>query len=392
MLPNLVRTRCLFLLPTLLGLPVQSMSAPTLAGITHASFGKTRGGENVELYVLTNHRGMVAKIMTYGATVTELHTPDGDGKLDDIVLGFDTLQGYLGSNNPYFGAIVGRVGNRIAKGRFTLNGQTYQLATNNGPNHLHGGLKGFDKVIWNAQVLPGTSSSSGERKEPVVKFSYLSKDGEEDYPGNCHVEVTYTLTDANELRIDYSVATDRDTPVNATNHSYFNLAGPEHGDILNHELMLAADRYTPVDATLIPTGEIAPVAGTPMDFRHSTRIGTHIQEVGGRPIGYDHNYVVNSGGGRLGLVARVHEPTSGRTMEVFSTEPGVQFYSGNFLDGTITGKQGVVYRQYAGFALETQHFPDSINHPNFPSYVLKAGATYHSTTVYRFSATAARTQ
>ena len=312
-----------------------------------------------------------------GATVTELDTPDRIGRMDDVVLGFDTLDGYLGKE-PFFGAIVGRVGNRIARGRFTLDGHAYQLATNDGPNHLHGGIKGFDKVVWDAEVVPGNA--------PSVRFTYLSKDGEEGYPGNCRVAVVYSITNSNELRIDYTVTPAADTPVNVTNHSYFNLGGPEKGDILGHVLTLNADRFTPVDATLIPTGELAPVEGTPMDFRLPTPIGEHIKEVGGNPVGYDHNYVVNGGGGRLALVASVYEPKSGRAMEVSSTEPGVQFYSGNFLDGTITGKKGVVYRQYWGLALETQHFPDSVNHPNFPSYVLKAGDTYRSTTIYRFAA------
>jgi aldose 1-epimerase len=296
--------------------------------------------------------------------------------MDDVVLGFPTLDGYLGKE-PYFGAIVGRVGNRIAKGRFTLGGKTYQLATNDGPNHLHGGNRGFDKVVWDAQAVPGDA--------PSVRFSYLSKDGEEGYPGNCQVTVVYTIANSNELRLDYTVTTDKDTPVNVTNHSYFNLGGPEKGDILGHVLTLNADKYTVVDSTLIPTGELRPVEGTPMDFRLPTPIGARIKEVGGSPVGYDHNFVINGGGGRLGLVATVFEPKSGRVMEVSSTEPGVQFYSGNFLDGTITGKKDVTYRQYWGLALETQHFPDAINQPNFQTDVLKAGDTYRSTTIYRFS-------
>jgi aldose 1-epimerase len=334
------------------------------------------GGKAVDLYVLTDSGGMVAKIMTYGATVTELDTPDRNGDFDDVVLGFPSLDGYLGKE-PYFGAIVGRVGNRIAKGRFTLNGKSYQLATNDGPNHLHGGNRGFDKVVWDAQAVPGDA--------PSVRFSYLSKDGEEGYPGNCQVTVVYTIANSNELRIDYTVTTDKDTPVNVTNHSYFNLGGPEKGDILGHVLTLNADRYTVVDSTLIPTGELRSVEGTPMDFRLPTPIGSRIKEVGGNPVGYDHNYVINGGGGRLGLVATVLEPRSGRAMEVSSTEPGVQFYSGNFLDGTITGKKDVTYKQYWGLALETQHFPDAINQPNFQTDVLKAGDTYRSTTIYRFS-------
>ncbi len=345
--------------------------------VSKTAFG-TAGGRAVDLYVLSNARGMVAKVTTYGATLTELDVPDRNGRLDDVVLGFDALGGYL-AKEPFFGATVGRVGNRIAKGRFTLDGKAYQLAVNDGPNHLHGGIRGFDKVVWDASEVP---SGLG----PAVAFTYLSRDGEEGYPGNCRVSVVYTLTDAGELRLEYTVTTDRDTPVNVTNHSYFNLAGPENGDILGHELMLDADRFTPVDATLIPTGELAPVAGTPMDFRRPTPIGAHIREVGGSPVGYDHNYVVKGGGGRLAQVATVLDPKSGRMMEVLSTEPGVQFYTGNFLDGTISGKKGVVYRQYQAFCLETQHFPDSVNHPNFPTYVLKAGDTYRSTTIYRFGA------
>jgi aldose 1-epimerase len=335
------------------------------------------GGVPVDLYVLTSSSGMVAKVMTYGATLQELDTADRNGNLDDVVLGFPSLDGYL-KKEPYFGATVGRVGNRIAKGRFTLDGQTYQLAQNDGPNHLHGGTKGFDKVVWSAEVVHGDT--------PAVKFTYLSKDGEEGYPGNLTASVTYSISNGNELRLDYSVTTDKATPVNVTNHSYFNLGGAEKGSILNHQLMLNADRYTPVDATLIPTGELKSVEGTPMDFRKWTPVGARLKDVGGNPVGYDHNYVINGGGGKLGLVGGVYEPASGRAMEVSSTEPGVQFYSGNFLDGTLTGKKGVVYNQYWGIALETQHFPDSVNHPNFPSYVLKPGDTYTSTTIYRFAA------
>jgi aldose 1-epimerase len=352
-------------------------AAPAAASIDKAPFG-TVDGKQVDIYTLTNANGMVAKIMNYGATLTELDVPDRNGKLDDVVLGFDTLAGYL-QKEPYFGAIVGRVGNRIANGRFTLNGRTYQLATNNGKNHLHGGLKGFDKVVWDAKIA---SDASG----PAVELGYLSKDGEEGYPGNCSVKVVYGLTNSNELTINYTVTTDQDTPVNVTNHSYFNLGGPENGGILDHVIMIDADRYTPVDSGLIPTGELRAVAGTPMDFRQPTRIGAHIKEVGGNPVGYDHNYVINGGGGTLAPVATVTEPKSGRVMDVTSTEPGVQFYSGNFLDGTLTGKKGVVYNQYWGLALETQHFPDTPNQPNFPTDILEAGQTYHSETVYRFSA------
>lgn len=355
--------------------PVQTMST---GKIQKQSFGQTPDGKSVDLYVLNNAKGATCKVMTYGAIVTELQMPDRNGKFNDIVLGFDNLDGYL-KGHPYFGAIVGRVGNRIAKGQFTLNGVTYQLATNNGPNHLHGGLKGFDKVVWKGEPLQSAGAVG-------VRFSYLSKDGEEGYPGNLKAEVIYTLTDDNELRIDYTVTTDKDTVANVTHHGYWNLGGAENGGILKHELTLNADRFTPVDATLIPTGELKPVAGTVMDFTAPHEIGERIQQVGGNPVGYDHNYVLNGGGGKLDLVARVREPITGRTMEIWSTEPGVQFYSGNFLDGTLRGKKNVVYSQYHGFCLETQHFPDSINHPNFPTYVIKAGQTYRSTTIHKFSA------
>jgi aldose 1-epimerase len=373
-----MNTRTTFRLSTLvlaIGMAASAGGAAGSSTVEKVPFGRA-GGRAVDLYTLTNAGGMVAKVTTYGATLTELYAPDRSGKMGDVVLGFDNLDGYLGKE-PFFGATVGRVGNRIAKGRFTLDGKAYQLAVNDGPNHLHGGVRGFDKVVWDAKAVPGVGG-------PAVMFSYLSKDGEEGYPGNCSVTVVYTLTDAGELRLDYTVTTDRDTPVNVTNHSYFNLGGAENGDILDHELTIHADRFTPVDATLIPTGELRPVAGTPMDFRRPTPIGARIGEVGGNPVGYDHNYVVNGSGGKLAPVATVFEPRSGRVMEVSSTEPGVQFYTGNFLDGTITGKKGVAYRQHWALCLETQHFPDSVNHPNFPSYVLKAGATYRSTTTYRF--------
>ena len=342
------------------------------------SFGQTPDGKAVDLFVLTNAKGMVAKIMTYGAIVTELDTPDRNGKLNDIVLGFDNLDGYL-KGHPYFGAIVGRVANRIAKGKFTLNGVNYTLAVNNGPNALHGGLKGFDKVVWTAEPV--------QAKDGVaVKFTYLSKDGEEGYPGNLKVSVVFTLTEQNELRLDYTATTDKDTPLNISNHSYFNLGGAENGGILDHALTLNADKFTPVDATLIPTGELKPVAGTVMDFRAPHTIGERLKQVGGDPIGYDHNYVLNGGGKKLDFVGRVTEPTSGRIMDLYSTEPGVQFYSGNFLDGTLTGKKAAVYKQYHGFCLETQHYPDSINHPNFPNTVLKPGQAYTQTTIFKYSA------
>jgi aldose 1-epimerase len=297
------------------------------------------------------------------------------GKPGNVVLGFDNFDQYL-APNPYFGAIVGRVGNRIAKGQFKLNGVEYKLAINNGPNHLHGGLIGFDKVVWNAKPVASSEGLS-------VEFDYLSRDGEEGYPGNLSCKVVYSLTEDNCLKIDYTATSDKPTPVNLTNHSYFNLAGPGSGDILGHELKLVAQRYTPVDDTLIPTGEIASVKNTPMDFTKPVKIGARIDKVKG---GYDHNYVLDSGGSKTAvLAARVREEKTGRIMEVLTTQPGVQFYTGNFLDGTISGMGGPYKKQY-GFCLETQHFPDSVNHPNFPSIILEPGQTYRQTTIYKFSA------
>jgi aldose 1-epimerase len=348
-------------------------------GVRKAAFGQTKEGVAVEQYTLKNRHGMVAKVITYGATLTDLIVPDRQGKLGDVVLGYDKLEPYL-AGVPYFGATIGRVGNRIAKGRFTLNGQTYTLATNDGPNHLHGGKKGFDKVVWKAETVP---SKEGQ----AVKFTYHSPDGEEGYPGNLVATVVYTLTDANELRLDYTATTDKATPINLTNHSYFNLAGDGQGDILGHVLMLAADEFTPADATLIPTGELKPVKGTVFDFTTPTAIGARIAEVPiAPPIGYDHNFVLRKAAtpNGLRLAARVTEPKTGRTMEVRTTEPGIQFYSGNFLDGTLKSRSGVPYNKHAAFCLETQHFPDSINHPTFPSTVLEPGKTYKSTTIYKF--------
>jgi aldose 1-epimerase len=322
---------------------------------------------------------VVAKVITYGALLTELHVPDRDGKLADVALGFSKLEQYMG-DHPYFGATIGRVGNRIGKATFSLNSKTYTLAANNGPNHLHGGLKGFDKRVWKAQPVQVAGGAA-------VKFTYVSPDGEEGYPGTLTASVTYTLTDKNELRLDYVANTDQPTPVNLTNHTYFNLAGEGVGDIKGHELTLLADKFTPVDATLIPTGEIAPVKGTVMDFLRPTAIGARIEQVPGpAPVGYDHNYVLSSGGGVLALAATVKDPTSGRIMDVLTTEPGIQFYSGNFLDGTLTGKAGVKYQKHTGFCLETQHFPDSVNRANFPPTILQPDKTYKTTTVYRFSA------
>ncbi|HWQ55495.1 MAG TPA: aldose epimerase family protein [Bryobacteraceae bacterium] len=349
--------------------------------VNRQAFGKTAAGEQVELFTLTNGKGMEATITNFGAIVTSLKAPDRNGKYEDVVLGFDSLAGYTGTH-PYFGAVVGRYGNRIAKGRFTLDGAEYTLARNNGENHLHGGVKGFDKAVWKARDVSTADT-------PRLELSYVSKDGEEGYPGNLSVTVTYSVTAAGELRIDYSATTDKATVVNLTNHSYFNLAGQGNGDILKHQMMIYADRYTPVDAGLIPTGEPRKVEGTPFDFRKPVEIGARIGEKDEQLVrggGYDHNFVLNSGGGTLAPAGRVKEPGSGRVMEVLTTQPGVQFYTGNFLDGTLKGKGGKVYGHRYGFCLETQHFPDSPNRPAFPSVVLRPGEKYATTTVYRFSA------
>jgi aldose 1-epimerase len=348
------------------------------ASVRKMDFGKTPDGTPVELYVLTNANGLKAKVMTYGATLTELDVPDRDGQLGDVVLGFDDLEGYL-KGHPFFGSTVGRVANRIAKGKFTLDGKEYKLAVNNGPNSLHGGRKGFDKVVWKAEPVQKPDAAA-------VKFSFHSRDGEEGYPGNLDATVTYTLTNDNELRLDYTATTDKATPVNLTNHTYFNLAGIKDGNMLGHELMLEADKYTPTDDTLIPTGEIKPVRDTPLDFTTPHTIGSRIARLKGDPGGYDHNFVLGGGGKKLALAARVREPKTGRVMEMYTTEPGVQFYTGNFLDGKLKGKGGVVYAKHQAFCLEAQHFPDSVNHANFPSMILRPGKTYTQTTVYKFSA------
>jgi aldose 1-epimerase len=343
-------------------------------------FGALDDGTEVSLFTLTNENGISVSIANYGGIVTRLSVPDRDGNPGDIVLGHDSLGGYLGGH-PYFGAIVGRYGNRIAGGRFTLDGVEYELATNNGDNHLHGGVRGFDKVVWEAEPYR-------ESGEAGVKLAYVSADGEEGYPGLLAVTVTYALTDADELRIDYTAETNAPTVVNLTHHSYFNLAGHGAGDVLDHELLLFAGRFTPVDAGLIPTGELRSVDETPFDFRMPTVIGSRIDnrdeqlERGG---GYDHNFVFDTYDGRLRLAGRVYEPTSGRMMIVFTSEPGIQFYSGNFLDGSDVGKGGARYEQRSGFCLETQHFPDSPNRPEFPSTVLRPGERYQSTTVYQFT-------
>jgi aldose 1-epimerase len=340
-------------------------------------FGKTPSGETVELYTLKNAKGVEADISTYGGVIVSLKVPDRTGALGDIVLGFDDFNGYL-KPPPYFGALIGRYGNRIAHARFTLDGVEYKLAKNDGDNSLHGGTRGFDKVLWKAKPGPGQS----------LELTYLSKDGEEGYPGNLSVTVVYTLTDNNELKIDYTATTDKDTVLNLTNHSYFNLAGQGEGDILADQLTLNADRYTPVDKGLIPTGELRNVEGTPFDFRQphaiGERIGSNDEQIalGG---GYDHNFILNRTGDGLSLAAKVTEAKSGRVMEVLTTEPAIQFYTGNFLDGTLTGKGGKVYGRRSALCLETQHYPDSPNHPSFPSTELKPGGVYHTTTVYRFS-------
>lgn len=352
---------------------------PMSSSIAKAPFGKTADGAPVDIYTLKNAAGMEVHVITYGAIVQSLKAPGRGGQFADVVLGFDNMEGYLGKN-PYFGAIVGRYGNRIAKGKFKLDGKEYKLAVNDGENSLHGGLNGFNKALWTAREAPGT--------DPAVELTYVSKDGEEGYPGNLTQQVTYTLTAANELKIDYSATTDKDTVVNVTNHSYFNLAGQGEGDILGHQLQLSAAKFTPVDAGLIPTGELKSVEGTPFDFRQPTVIGARIDNVDEqlkRGKGYDHNFVVDGAAGTLRPAARVAEPNTGRVMEVSTTQPGVQFYTGNFLDGTNTGKGGKVYAHRSGFCLETQHFPDSPNHPDFPTATLKPGEEYKSTTVFKFS-------
>jgi aldose 1-epimerase len=356
-----------------------ALVAHAQATVTKASFGKTAAGENVDLYTLRNTKGVEATITNLGGIVVSLKVPDKNGKFDDVVLGFNDLDSYL-KPHPYFGALIGRYGNRIAKGRFTLNGVEYKLAVNNGENHLHGGIKGFDKVIW-------TGRESRTKAGPAVTLTYLSKDGEEGYPGNLNVTVVYTLTNNNELKIDYSATSDKDTVTNLTHHSYFNLAGEGNGDILNHQVLIRATRFLPTDAGSIPTGELRRVTGTPFDFLKLTAIGARInqdEEQLKLGNGYDHTWIINGRPGTLRLAAQAYEPTSGRRMQVWSTEPGMQFYTGNFLDGTLTGKAGKIYQRRSGFCFETQHYPDSPNQPAFPTTTLKKGTTYRSTTIYKF--------
>lgn len=338
--------------------------------------------DSIKLYTLQNDSGMTVKITNYGAIITSLVVPDRDGKLADVVLGYDRVEDYINAvDKPYFGAIVGRYGNRIANGEFVLNGQTYSLLKNNGANHLHGGAIGFDKVVWDASFDPGHQS---------LQLSYLAKDKEEGYPGNLQLKVSYTLTGDNSLAVDYWATTDKATPVNVTQHSYFNLKGDGEGTILDHELMLNASKYTPVDESLIPTGEMPSVKGTPFDFTTAKSIGRDINQDNEQlrfGLGFDHNWVLDKDGrvGELTLAAKVHEPTSGRVMEIHTAEPGIQFYCGNFLDGRLTGKSGKPYVNRGGFCLETQHYPDSPNQPNFPTTILQPGETFESKTVFSFS-------
>ena len=349
-------------------------------GLKMESFGKTADGQEVQLFTLTNKNGVEAKITNFGGIVVSLKTPDRKGQLADIVLGYDDVKGYEG-DTAFFGALIGRYGNRIAKGQFTLNGKTYQIPLNDGPNALHGGPNAFNKKVW-------TPKDVSTHSTPMLQLTYLSKDGENGFPGNLNVQVTYSLTSNNELRIDYAATTDKDTVLNLTNHSYFNLKGAGEGDILQHEVRLNANKFTPVDATLIPTGELKNVQGTPFDFRKSTAIGARI-DADDQQLkygwGYDHNWVLNGmGAGQLVIAARVHEPTTGRVIEVLTDQPGVQFYTGNHMDGTVHGKGGKLYPKRGGLCLETQHYPDSPNHPAFPSTTLKAGEKFHSTTIYKF--------
>lgn len=353
-------------------------------GISVAKFGTLDDGRDALLYTIQSPSGMKMSVTNFGATIVSLTSPDRDGNQADIVLGFDSLAPYQ-NGSPYFGSVVGRYGNRIAKGSFSIDGETYTLAKNNGDNHLHGGLVGFDKVLWEASPF-----SMGS--EHGLVLTYTSADGEEGYPGTLSAKVTYLLTADNRLIVSYQATTDKATPVNLTQHSYFNLAGPGSSSILDHELLIAADTFTPIDAGFIPTGELQSVAGTPFDFRTSTAIGARINEADPQlknGLGYDHNFVLSDTGSGLKLAARVYERTSGRIMEITTNEPGVQFYAGNFLDGTLTGKGGHVYPHRSGFCLETQHFPDSPNQPSFPSTILQPGELYATQTVFAFTTDAA---
>ena len=367
------------LVVTVIGLLFSQTSSKNTSGVEQERFG-VRDGRPVILYKIKNAHGVEVHAMNYGGIIQSIRVPDRKGQFADIVLGHETAEGYM-PNPPYIGAIVGRYANRIANGTFTLDGKAYNLPRNDGPNTLHGGTtRTFDKVIWESRPLKDKNG---------VLFEYLSKDGEEGFPGNLKVTVTYTLTDSNELVVDYSATTDKATPINVSQHSYFNLKGEGNGDILDHEILINADKFTPVDKNLIPTGELRAVKDTPFDFTKSTKIGARIEDQYEQMVlghGYDHNFVLQRKGPGLSLAARVYEPSTGRTLEVSTTQPAVQFYTGNFLDGTVTGKEGHVYKRRYGFCLETQHYPDSPNHPDFPTTILKPGEKFHQTTVFKFSA------
>ncbi len=372
-----------FVLLIVLGIVVATpcLSGPlqrAKARIDKRAFGKLEDGTPVDFYTLKNRKGLQVEITNFGGAVVSIRTPDRRGRMGDIALGYDDLRGYL-ADTAYFGALIGRYANRIAGGKFTLNGVEYQLAQNNGVNHLHGGVRGFNKVVWQAREVDHADGVA-------LELTYLSKDNEERYPGNLTVTATYVLSHANELRVEYTAMTDKETVVNLTHHSYFNLAGAGAGDVLRHEVKINADRFTPVDETLIPTGELRAVKGTPFDFNRATAIGSRINQADEQLVlgkGYDHNFVLNKKGQELSLAASVYEPASGREMEMWTTEPGMQLYTGNFLD-KVRGKAGKVYNRRGGFCLEAQHFPDSPNQPAFPVTVLKPGERYTQTTVYKF--------
>ena len=366
---------------SLLALVCRLAACTTL--LVSTTSAQVRDFDSIKLYTLENESGMTVRVTNYGAIITSIIVPDRNGKRADVALGYDRVEDYINAvDKPYFGAVVGRYGNRIAKGEFTLDGETYSLLQNNGENHLHGGAIGFDKVVWAVdEYVEGKS----------LTLSYLAKDKEEGYPGNLELIIVYTLADDNSLVVDYHATTDKATPINVTQHTYFNLKGEGQGTILDHKLMLNAKTFTPVDESLIPTGEMPAVAGTPFDFTTAKAIGHDIDQQNEQLVfglGYDHNWILNKGGkeGELSLAAQVHEPSSGRVMEIYTTEPGIQFYCGNFLDGRLKGKSGKPYVHRGGFCLETQHFPDSPNQPNFPSTILKPGETYESKTVFKFSA------
>lgn len=377
--------RSTFLLTTIITMLISSNTPSSISSSANAQAPElsVEDFDSIKLYKLTNAKGMQVGITNFGAIITSIVVPDRDGKMADVALGYNDVSGYINAvDKPYFGAVVGRYGNRIAGGKFTIDGTEHQLATNNGENHLHGGVIGFDKVVWDAKPVGGEDWSG-------VELTYVAKDGEEGYPGNLTVTVTYKLNNNNEILVDYRATTDKATPVNLTQHTYFNLKGEGEGTILDHELMLNADRYTPIDAGSIPLGELAPVAGTPFDFQTAKPIGQDVDadnEQLKNGIGYDHNFVlVGEADGKMKLAAEVYEPTSGRTLTIKTTEPGIQFYCGNFLDGRLKGKSGKTYLHRGGFCLETQHYPDSPNQPSFPSTILKPGERYHTETVFQFS-------